>query len=555
MKMNVLNRKVLLYGILLIFSVCLVLQSCRTSPDEEPAPMVILIGIDGMSNPGLQRASTPNIDELIRQGATSLSTRAVMPTISGPNWASHLLGAGPVQHGVTMNGWTPATTILTPTETDEQGFFPSVFSVIRDQDPGAVTGFVYDWKDLGYIFDTEKISKVAYTGSHHESIEVITPWIIEQQPDFTFIYMGYPDEVGHEYKWESEEFIRSLGEVDGVLGILFDVLKEAGLFDQTIFIVASDHGGIDYGHGGVSMEEVVIPWIISGPGTIRDKLIEQPNDVFNTASTIIHLLGLEQPYSWIGRPVSGAFSDDPMSEANQRSYVPRPFSNIQDKISSKADTLAFFVEQEDLTIRYTLNAEQPGKESAPYTGPLILTDDSKVKAAAFDGDNMSEVVAVKTIRVQPVEHIALKYPPKPQYAAEGPATLINRQLASNDFMDGKWLGFEGDDLVATIRLGKTAHVDAVTIGYLHTPGSWIFQPKGVTIMGSADGNAFFTLAGLDEQQIAETRSGGRNELTIPVNGGQLKYVKIRAVNTAVCPPGHPGEGQPAWLFIDEIMVR
>lgn len=555
MKMNVIYRKVLLYGILLIFSVCLMLQSCRTSTDEEPAPMVILIGIDGMSNPGLQRASTPNIDELIRQGATSLSTRAVMPTISGPNWASHLLGAGPVQHGVTMNGWTPATTILTPTETDEQGFFPSVFSVIREQDPGAVTGFVYDWKDLGYIFDTEKISKVAYTGSHHESIEVITPWIIEQQPDFTFIYMGYPDEVGHEYKWESEEFIRSLGEVDGVLGILFDVLKEAGLFDQTIFIVASDHGGIDYGHGGVSMEEVVIPWIISGPGTIRDKLIEQPNDVFNTASTIIHLLGLEQPYSWIGRPVSGAFSDDPMSEANQRSYVPRPFSNIQDKISSKADTLAFFVEQEDLTIRYTLNGEQPGKESAPYTGPLILTDDSKVKAAAFDGDNMSEVVAVKTIRVQPVEHIALKYPPKPQYAAEGPATLINRQLASNDFMDGKWLGFEGDDLVATIRLGKTAHVDAVTIGYLHTPGSWIFQPKGVTIMGSADGNAFFTLAGLDEQQIAETRSGGRNELTIPVNGRQLKYVKIRAVNTAVCPSGHPGEGQPAWLFIDEIMVR
>jgi hexosaminidase len=36
---------------------------------------------------------------------------------------------------------------------------------------------------------------------------------------------------------------------------------------------------------------------------------------------------------------------------------------------------------------------------------------------------------------------------------------------------------------------------------------------------------------------------------------QARYVKIVAENIGICPKGHWGEGNPAWLFIDEIMVN
>ncbi|HOW32528.1 MAG TPA: alkaline phosphatase family protein, partial [Bacteroidales bacterium] len=59
---------------------------------------VILIGIDGVSAEAFQYASTPFMDELVAKGAVSLITRGVMPTVSAPNWATILSGAGPEQH-------------------------------------------------------------------------------------------------------------------------------------------------------------------------------------------------------------------------------------------------------------------------------------------------------------------------------------------------------------------------------------------------------------------------------------------------------------------------
>jgi len=43
----------------------------------------------------------------MREGAWTLHARGVMPTVSSPNWASMIMGAGPEQHGVTSIDWQP----------------------------------------------------------------------------------------------------------------------------------------------------------------------------------------------------------------------------------------------------------------------------------------------------------------------------------------------------------------------------------------------------------------------------------------------------------------
>lgn len=69
---------------------------------------VILIALDGISINGFTKANTPHLDALLSEGALSLNTRVVMPSVTLPNWTSHLTGSGPEQHGVFNNDWTLA---------------------------------------------------------------------------------------------------------------------------------------------------------------------------------------------------------------------------------------------------------------------------------------------------------------------------------------------------------------------------------------------------------------------------------------------------------------
>lgn len=50
----------------------------------------------------------PHLDSLLAEGVLSVETRCVMPSVTLPNWTSHLTGSGPEQHGVVDNDWEKA---------------------------------------------------------------------------------------------------------------------------------------------------------------------------------------------------------------------------------------------------------------------------------------------------------------------------------------------------------------------------------------------------------------------------------------------------------------
>ena len=77
-------------------------------------------------------------------------------------------------------------------------------------------------------------------------------------------------------------------------------MKEENLYDDTHFMFLSDHGGIEYGHGGVSVDEMIVPWGITGPGIARGVKMSEPNNTVNTASVILQLFNVEQPNAWTG---------------------------------------------------------------------------------------------------------------------------------------------------------------------------------------------------------------------------------------------------------------
>jgi arylsulfatase A-like enzyme len=71
-------------------------------------------------------------------------------------------------------------------------------------------------------------------------------------------------------------------------------------------LISSDHGGKGHGHGRNSLEEIRIPWILSGPG-IQPGQLAAAVYTFDTAATIAMIFGLDAPACWVGRPVTTAF--------------------------------------------------------------------------------------------------------------------------------------------------------------------------------------------------------------------------------------------------------
>ena len=81
---------------------------------------------------------------------------------------------------------------------------------------------------------------------------------------------------------------------------MLDFLKKEGLYEETHIMWITDHGGIGKGHGGVSPEEMIVPWVIKGPGIKKGFTITEANNTVNTASTVLRLFGVEQPLCWTG---------------------------------------------------------------------------------------------------------------------------------------------------------------------------------------------------------------------------------------------------------------
>jgi arylsulfatase A-like enzyme len=92
-----------------------------------------------------------------------------------------------------------------------------------------------------------------------------------------------------------------------LIGKVLAALEEEKMLRDTVVLVTSDHGGVNKGHGGATMAELEIPWIIYGRGVRRGHEIQTPINTYDTALTVAHILGVKPHPAWIGKPITEAF--------------------------------------------------------------------------------------------------------------------------------------------------------------------------------------------------------------------------------------------------------
>lgn len=267
---------------------------------------IILIGCDGFGAYALPKADMPNLKKLMETGAWSLKARSVLPSSSAVNWASMLMGAGPTMHGFTE--WGSQTPEIPSIYTTSYKLFPSIFSVIRDQRKNAKTAAVYSWPGIGYLIEKEAINRVVNADDNEDVCVSEAVNIIKQEkPLFTFVHFDEPDHTGHSIGHRTSAYYEVLKQVDARIGEIVNAVKEAGIAKETIIIVSADHGGKDKGHGGKSLDEVQIPWVINGVGVKHGYELNSSIITYDTAATIAWILGLDFPQSWRGKAVTEAF--------------------------------------------------------------------------------------------------------------------------------------------------------------------------------------------------------------------------------------------------------
>jgi predicted AlkP superfamily pyrophosphatase or phosphodiesterase len=268
---------------------------------------VVVIGCDGMGSLAFAETNAPVMHRLMREGAYTLRARGVMPTSSSPNWASMIMGAGPEQHGVTSNDWETNKFEIPPLEAGPEGMFPTIFRVIREQKPGASIMCVHDWDGFGRLFERHSADLVEWVKGSTNTASRAVELIGKSKPTFLFIHFDDVDHAGHSHEWKSPAYFQAVEEVDLYIGNILRAIDAAGIGRSTLVLITADHGGIGTKHGGPTIGELEIPWIVHGPGVARGKVVTTPVNTYDTASTIAWVFGLKQPSVWIGRPVTEAF--------------------------------------------------------------------------------------------------------------------------------------------------------------------------------------------------------------------------------------------------------
>lgn len=236
----------------------------------KPAPLTILISIDGFRADYMQRGKTPALAAMAADGARS-AMRPSFPSITFPNHYTLVTGLRPDEHGIVDNTmedvarpgvvfmlskpdivhdpiwWEGAEPLWVTAE--KQGvrtatmFWPGSDGPIHGVQP-------HDWR----LFD-KAVPSLARA-------EQVLQWLDRppaERPRFVTLYFNAVDSAGHLAGPDSAEVDTALAETDAAVTVLLKGLAARGLLDSTDLVVVADHGMAATSHERVTYLSDLMP--------------------------------------------------------------------------------------------------------------------------------------------------------------------------------------------------------------------------------------------------------------------------------------------------------
>jgi hexosaminidase len=213
-------------------------------------------------------------------------------------------------------------------------------------------------------------------------------------------------------------------------------------------------------------------------------------------------------------------------------------------------------EQPGVPILYTLNGNDPGKDSPVYKDPIEISGNAVIKAGLFPDGQLKEKITERSFLFHKAvgKKIEIKSQWSERYPAGGKNALIDGLRGSTDHRDGLWQGYLGNDMDVVIDFGKEIPFTSVMVTMLQNQKSWIFLPKYVECSLSSDGKHWHSVNQQLNQVSPKEEQVFIQPFTQPYPQTPARYLRVVAKNYGVCPSWHEGAGEPSWIFADEIVV-
>jgi len=374
------------------------------------------------------------------------------------------------------------------------------------------------------------------------------------------------------------DYLACIASVDENVGRVLDWLDEAGLRENTLVVYTSDQGFFLGEHGWFDKrfmydEALRMPGLIRWPGRVRPGS-SSDGILMNVdfAPTLLDLAGVEVP-EWIqGRSFvplleSGQLPDD-WRDAAYYHYYEYPGVHAVRRhygLRTRRYALLHFYHDIDAWELYDLQ-QDPQELRNVHDDPAYaeVRDELHRRLAQLQetygdraDDFLEELAPTELVHQGIGAALRCETACDPRYATGAPGVLVDGRVRNpaqpgTPLLDG-WLGFRKQDCVLRLDWPEPVLLGEVGLHVLHAPASWIHLPSRVTFLGSEDGEHFEPFAVLEPQA-----PGARVEarlLAAATPHRPLRALRVLAERLDPIPEGDPGAGEPAWLFVDEVVVR
>jgi hypothetical protein len=135
--------------------------------------------------------------------------------------------------------------------------------------------------------------------------------------------------------------------------------------------------------------------------------------------------------------------------------------------------------------------------------------------------------------------------------------LSDNNLADLNYNNstGEWFGYRKTEAAYMLYFNDDITAQNVFLNMIENTGAYIFPPVTVEVWGGAEKNKLKLLGRITPQMPKKYEEAKLIQEKISFAPSQMRFMKIVAKPLPRLPSWHGGKGEPAWIFLSEIVVN
>lgn len=365
----------------------------------------------------------------------------------------------------------------------------------------------------------------------------------------------YPDNVNDEAVKSNGNVLQSAEELISKLELLKkEVTRNSDLIDHALFAAKRVLFTAKKNLIRVEIARFIESHDQSKAGKLKSSILKLNEVLYSLKKEYIELWGRENRGWWLDKVL-----DKYNRLGDQLLNLDKTVFLVNKKGSIGKQVVELSTVFNDKDIFYTINGTEPNTRSEKYTAPIEFKSPSLIRARIIDAGNKFPVIEKYFLvhkalgKLYKLNSEYSRY--NAAYSAGGDNALVDGLTGSENFDDGRWQGYQGQNVDLILDFGTKTEINKFTITCLQNSYSWILMPGKVELYSSDDGLNFTLLKEIQNTTDPKKEGTIIQNFSTGFNNTSLRYLKVICTYPGDLPKWHHAAGNKSFIFADEIVVE